>query len=150
VAGPSIWSLAVMSATIKAAVIGYAVGFIAAQYWTVWLFRDAMSAVGGTLADGLTARYFVISILEAALAIGGFVLGLRARDGAQVSRSPASAGLALIAGIIACSISVGAWPLVPRLTQGDLQVLLQATAGAIISYVLGWAISRFSQRATGQ
>jgi hypothetical protein len=140
-----------LNASAIRVVVGYAVGFVAAQYWTVWLFRDALSGLGSApLSSGLTARYFTISIIEAALAVGAFAfsLGLRARG--RASRSLVSAVLGLLAGIVACSITVGAWPLIPRIAEGDAQLLLQTVAGAIISLIFGRAMSKFAREQDGQ
>ena len=125
----------------------YAVGFIAAQYLTVWLFREAVSGfVEAPFTGALTLRFFVVSIIEAGLAIAAFAIGLRGL--ARLSRSFAASVLGLIVGVVACSVTVGAWPLVPRITQGDAQLLLQAAAGAIISYVFGVAMSKMFREGT--
>ena len=117
--------------------MSYGVGFVAAQSWAVWVLRSALSGVGGSFTDGLTGRYLAISSIEAALAVAAFAFGLRTRERTEGSRSFVRLVLALVGGAIASSITVGAWPLVPRFTQGDHQLLLQAVAGAIISYAFG-------------
>jgi hypothetical protein len=133
-----------LSASAAKVVFVYTVGFVAAQYWAVWVFRDVLSGIeNAPFAGVLTPRYFVISIIEAALATAAFAMGIGFRRRGRLSRPLTAAVLGILAGGVACSLTVGVWPIVPRITEGDAQLLLQAVAGGIISYAFGWAISTF-------
>jgi hypothetical protein len=118
------------------AVTSFVVGFILAQ--TAWWYaaRSAMSA--SALGSESTFRFLILACVEILVAAGAFGIAL-----ALVSRfrlaaaSVKSCFVAFVAGATCSTVAAGPYALIPRLVEGEGQLLVYILAASLISAAFG-------------
>jgi hypothetical protein len=117
-------------------VITFVAGFVLAQ--TTWWFaaRSAMSA--SALGSESTFRFLMLAGVEILVAAGAFGIAL-----ALISRSrlPAtsvkSCFVAFVAGATCSTVAAGPYALIPRILEGEAQLLVYIVAASLISAAFG-------------
>lgn len=117
-------------------VVSFVVGFVLAQ--TSWWFaaRSAMSAAA--LGSESTFRFLMLAGVEILVAAVAFGIAL-----AVISRSRLAAAsvkscfVAFVAGATTSTVAAGPYALVPRLVQGEGQLLIYIVAAMLVSAAFG-------------
>lgn len=117
-------------------VVSFVVGFILAQ--SIWWYaaRSAMSAAA--LGSESTFRFLMLAgveIMVAAVAFGvALVLVSKTR---HVAASVKSCFVAFVAGATTSTVAAGPYALVPRIVEGEGQLLVYIAAAIVVSAAFG-------------
>ena len=123
--------------------VAYLLGFVFAQYLGLWFIRELFSETELNPFGGpLTLRFIGISVIEALAALVALIGGISVEVApfGYPKRWVPVAAFAL--GIVVSLATVGPAPLVPRITDGDAQLLLSAVAAVVLSFGAGLLLSR--------
>ena len=117
-------------------VTSFVVGFILAQ--STWWFaaRSAMSAAA--LGSESTFRFLMVAgveILVAAIAFG-VALSLVSKSRA-ITASVKSFFVAFVAGATTSTVAAGPYALIPRIDEGEAQLLVYVVAAVLVSAAFG-------------
>ena len=114
----------------------FCAGFLIAQSWAFYLFREVLSGV-----DADYVRLVSIVALETAVAAVAFLIGVRA---GRATPSRSAWPLAFIAGFVMNTITVGAYPMLPRADAWQIEI--GALAIAVLAVACGWLLPRLLPR----
>ena len=116
----------------------FGAGFIAAQTWAWYSFREALAD-----ADASYLRYALVVGVETLIAALTFAVAVRAAHLVPSSRAYV---LAFVAGAVTNAITVGSYAVVPRLMEGDAQLILHVLAVGVLAALMGWVLAKLSQK----
>jgi hypothetical protein len=117
-------------------VTSFVVGFILAQ--TTWWFaaRSAMSAAA--LGSESTFRFFMVAGVEVLIAAVAFGIALMLVSKSRLAAaSVKSCFVAFVAGATTSTVAAGPYALVPRIVEGEGQLLVYIAAAILVSAAFG-------------
>lgn len=117
-------------------VTSFVVGFILAQ--TAWWFaaRSAMSAAA--LGSESTFRFLMLASVEILVAAVAFGIALTLVSRSRLAAaSVKSCFVAFVAGATSSTIAAGPYALIPRIVEGEAQLLVYIVAALLISAAFG-------------
>lgn len=117
-------------------VVSFVVGFVLAQ--TTWWFaaRSAMSAAA--LGSESTFRFLMLAGVEILVAAVAFGIALEVISRSRLAAaSVKSCFVAFAAGATTSTVAAGPYALVPRLVQGEGQLLIYIVAAMLVSAAFG-------------
>ena len=121
--------------------IFFGMGIVAGMAWAWFSYRKVTA--------GLEPDYLRVAIImgsELAVAVIAFQLAARRR-----TRSSASSwAAAFFFGLLVISITVGAYPLIPKFFANDAQLIVGVAVIAALSAAVGWCFARRSAVETGE
>lgn len=122
-------------------VSSFVAGFILAQM-TWWIAaRSAMSAAA--LGSDSTFRFLLLALVEILVAAISFGLTLVVASKSRLAApSPKSFFVAFIAGAATATVAAGPYALIPRIVEGEAQLLVYIIAAVVVSAAFGALVGR--------
>jgi hypothetical protein len=117
-------------------VTSFVVGFILAQ--SLWWFaaRSAMSAAA--LGSESTFRFFMLAGVEILVAAVAFGLALAFVARSRITATTVkSCFVAFVAGATTSTVTAGPYALIPRIVEGEGQLLVYIVAAVLVSAAFG-------------